>query len=297
MGLNDRDYYREDDSGGWNLNISPTLAIIIANVLLYLADAAVGHVLFAQIMPLTGDVATNPLQWYRLLTYGFAHDPYGLMHIICNMLVLFFFGFPLERKYGKLEFLLFYLASTVFAGLVWTVLHIGSDAACLGASGAITALVILFAFSYPRAQIWLWAIIPMPAWLAGVLFVLYDAFMTKHGADNVAHDVHLSGAAFAAIYFFSKLRLSKMFVGKRRGGSGNRGSSVRTTYTFADSQPTLHRSTSVDSKAERDFKELEKTVDQILLKISEHGEASLTEQERETLRYASREYQKRRDRN
>ncbi|MBQ9372522.1 MAG: rhomboid family intramembrane serine protease [Thermoguttaceae bacterium] len=296
MGLNDRDYYREDSTGGPKLKISATLLLIIVNVLLYLADSAVGHELFNNVMPLTGSVATSPLQWYRLLTYGFAHDPNGLMHIVCNMLVLFFFGFPLERKYGKAEFLIFYLVATVFAGAVWSVLHIGSEVACLGASGAITALVILFAFTYPRAQIWLWAIIPMPAWLAGVLFVLYDAFMTNHGADNVAHDVHLSGAAFAAIYFFSKIRFTKLFSGKRAGG-GREKSSDRPTYTFAENQPTLHRSTSSDTSADRKFKELESTVDQILMKISEHGEDSLTEQERETLRYASREYQKRRGRN
>ena len=281
MGLYDRDYYKEEPKKR-GPGTSAVAIFIVLNVVLYFANQATGNSLFEK-MALVGSVADRPLQWYRCLTYAFAHDPNGFMHILCNMLVLFFFGPPLERLYGKKEFTLFYISSAVFGGIVWNVLHFGASAAALGASGAITALVILFAFNFPQVRILLWGIIPLPAWLAGVLFVLYDMFGAVHSTDSVAHEIHISGAVFAACYFLAKIRLTDLFSGdvsKVKKTSSRPAASGTSVKTHSD-------------KSDRDFANLEKEVDDILRKISRSGEASLTEKERETLRYASQEYQKR----
>ena len=281
MGLYDRDYYKEEQKKRGS-GTSAVAIFIILNVVLYFADQATGDSLFKK-MALVGEVANSPVQWYRCLTYAFAHDPNGFMHILCNMLVLFFFGPPLERLYGKTEFTLFYLASAIFGGIVWNVLHFGASAAALGASGAITALVILFAFNFPNVRLLLWGIIPLPAWLAGVLFVLYDMFGAVNSFDSVAHEIHISGAVFAACYFLAKIRLTDLFVGK---SAGVKKSSSRPLSSGANFK-------TYSEKSDRDFLDLEKEVDDILRKISRSGESSLTEKERETLRYASQEYQKR----
>ena len=287
MGLYDRDYYRDDQkyrkTGSGH---SAVTILILLNVGLYIADHISGGSIFEEMM-LAGITAPNPLQWYRCLTYAFAHDPNGLLHILCNMLVIFFFGPPLERRYGKAEFSLFYLGSAVFAGVIWNVLNFGANTAALGASGAATALVILFALNYPKVQLLLWGIIPLPAWLAGVLYVVYDMYGSIHSVDNIAHDIHISGAVFAALYFISKIRFTSLMKGVnstgRRSGSISDASTKRATFSF-------------NAKKDRDFEELEKEVDEILRKISRSGEESLTEKERETLRYASQEYQKRKNR-
>jgi len=281
MGLYDRDYYSEEPKKR-GPGVSPVAVLIISNIVLYFANQATGNALFEK-MALVGVQTSSPFQWYRCLTYAFAHDPNGFMHILCNMLVLFFFGPPLERLYGKAEFTLFYLASAVFGGIVWNVMHFGASAAALGASGAITALVILFAFNFPNVRLLLWGIIPLPAWLAGVLFVLYDMFGSVSAVDNVAHEIHISGAVFAACYFLTKIKLTDIFFGKSAGGKRK---SSRSTKSVSSANISV-------SKSDRDFENLEKEVDDILRKIARSGEASLTEKERDTLRYASQEYQKR----
>ena len=107
MGIYDRDYYRDDDNdgrrprrkrsngelipAGW----SASAMLIVANVLLFFANSATGDNALFNKMALFGLVADQPAQWYRCLTYGFAHDPNGLTHLLFNMLALFFFGPPI----------------------------------------------------------------------------------------------------------------------------------------------------------------------------------------------------------
>ncbi|MBR4834371.1 MAG: rhomboid family intramembrane serine protease [Thermoguttaceae bacterium] len=304
MGIYDRDYYRDDErprrkSGdlipaGWSVSA----ILIAANVLCYFANAASGGALFAK-MALFGPYVEYPLQWYRCLTYGFAHDPSGLTHLLFNMLALFFFGPPIERRLGRGEFALFYLAAVLVGGVVWSVGNVGANASCLGASGAISAVVLLFAFYYPRAQVLIFGIIPTPAWLAGALFVVYDALGARSGLGNIAHDVHLAGAAFALVYYLAGVNFSELAVGKGRNRKSlkrwleKRERASKDDASGPSTVPFKSSETAKKAAEEIAFEKLEAEVDRLLLKISESGEESLTEVERETLRRASREYQKR----
>lgn len=295
MGLSDRDYYNEDtySSRRRSKSMSAVALLIIANVILYLLDQVSGGVLFGR-MSLLGTAADNPLQWYRCLTYGFAHDPQGFWHILCNMLMLFFFGPVLERLYGKTEFLFFYLGSIVFGGVVWNVLHFGDSAGALGASGGISAIVILFACRFPKTVIYLYGIIPFPAWLAGVLYVVYDAFGAHIGTDNIGHDVHLAGAAFAAFYYFSGLRLSALFGGKKTKKNGGTFDEDKSGFSENDTKKSsffgVFRTESKSKSSDRES--LEKEVDRILEKYTKYGKESLTKEEEATLYRASKEFQK-----
>lgn len=310
MGIYDRDYFRDDDGDGRrprrkrsNGGLIPpgwsaSAILIAANVLLFFANSAAGGALFSK-MALFGLVADQPAQWYRCLTYGFAHDPNGLTHLLFNMLALFFFGPPIERRLGRGEFTFFYFAALLVGGVVWSVGNVGANAVCLGASGAISAVVLLFAFYYPHAQILIFGIIPTPAWLAGALFVVYDALGARSGVGNIAHDVHLAGAAFALVYYLAGVNFSELAVGKGRDRKSLRRwleKRERARKDAAAGPSTIPFKSSDAAKKAADeiaFEKLEAEVDRLLLKISESGEESLTEVERETLRRASREYQKR----
>ena len=91
-------------------------------------------------------------QVWRLLTHAFCHDRYGVFHILFNMLFLYWFGCTLESMYGSREFLLFYLAAAVFAGLAFVGLDLytGSRIPGIGASGAVMAVTMLYAMHFPR---------------------------------------------------------------------------------------------------------------------------------------------------
>lgn len=285
MGIYDRDYYRNDEplnkrSGPLGIfSWSAVATIITINVILFFTNGLLypENNQLTEALLMKSGALKHPLQWYTLITYGFAHSPIGFMHILFNMLGLFMLGPPVERRYGKKEFFLFYFAALFIGGLIWGLFNLNSNTGMLGASGAVTAVVILFILNYPHTYLYLFGVIPMPAWLAGLLFVGLDMFgaFGNHlpGSGNIAHDVHLSGAAFALIYFFAKVRFSSIFsISHFRR---------KPKIRIYPADPIGFRS------------DMEKEVDRLLRKINDHGEESLTREERQTLREASRHYQDR----
>ncbi|MEN6458377.1 MAG: rhomboid family intramembrane serine protease [Thermoguttaceae bacterium] len=301
MGIYDRPYYRQvqrsgfSPSGRWSV-VSVLIAVNVAVWLidgLLLSGPSLGQGWLAKHMAVNvlprgmgegvlRDTLSHPWLWWQFLTAGFAHAPASFEHILFNMIALFFFGRPIEETYGPKEFLRLYLVMVVFASIVWAVANKISGtpfAAMYGASGAISGIVILFALNYPRATILLFFVIPMPAWLAGVLFVGLDmlgAFGARQGS-NIAFSAHLAGAAFAFIYYEQRWNLTRLTQ------------SLHWPKFPLRPKPRL-RVRQPDDEPEP---ELNREVDRILEKISRQGEASLTAEERHTLETASREYQKR----
>ena len=83
----------------------------------------------------------------------------------------------------------------------------------LGASGAVSAILMAFIVAHPTHTLLLFFIIPIPAIFAGVLFFLYERHMQKNGGTGIAHDAHIYGAIFGLL--FSIVRdpesISRMF--------------------------------------------------------------------------------------
>jgi membrane associated rhomboid family serine protease len=89
-------------------------------------------------VPLLGSVeGVAEGQWYRLLTAMFLHG--SVMHIIFNMLSLWWIGGPLEAALGRARYLALYFASGL-AGSALTYLLAEPNTPSLGASGAIFGL-------------------------------------------------------------------------------------------------------------------------------------------------------------
>jgi rhomboid-like protein len=113
---------------------------------------------------------------WTLLTAAFSHNI--LFHLLVNMIVLMSFGPPLERLMGAGRFLLFY----VVAALVGSLAHAGVSnylmerpaQAALGASAAIAGVLLVFSFTFPRATVLFFFVIPMPAIMAALVFVAID---------------------------------------------------------------------------------------------------------------------------
>ncbi len=298
MGIYDRDYERDQSYGeeapiGFQLGGPQTLTTSL--VLLMFAIYGVQLLTrpdrpatpiddgwFTNIFRLYGDVFLHPWRGFELLTYGFLHDVDDLKHILFNMFGLWMFGRIVEQRYGRQEFLLFFLAAIVFSGVCWVVGEFLASGKMLpipmlGASGGIAAVLILFALSFPRQHVFLFGLLPMPAWLFAVLFVGLDLMgaMNRGDGSSVAYTAHLGGALWAAIYFKSGLRLERWLP----SGSWQRllrpGPKLRVHHPEADD-------------------DTDRKVDEILQKIQEHGQDSLTRRERGILEQASREYQKRR---
>ena len=67
-------------------------------------------------------------------------------------------------------------------------------ALCFSASGAVTAVIMLFVFLYPHRTILLFMVIPAPAWVLGVIVIALDLFGNRlpgpDGARIALSDVH-----------------------------------------------------------------------------------------------------------
>ena len=141
-------------------------------------------------------------QYDRLLTHGFIHADW--MHLLFNMITLFFFGPLIERWFGSmigpLGYVGFYLSAIVVAILPTYMRH-RDDAnyRSLGASGAVSAILFAFILQEPWAIIGV-MFIPMPAIVYAVLYTGYSIWMDRRGGDNINHSAHLSGAAYGVLF-------------------------------------------------------------------------------------------------
>jgi rhomboid protease GluP len=76
---------------------------------------------------------TTDGQWWRLLTSVFVHA--GLIHLVNNMLALFFIGPFLESSIGSKKFMIIYLLTGLIASISSLIFH--DSTISVGASGAI----------------------------------------------------------------------------------------------------------------------------------------------------------------
>ena len=232
-------------------------------------------------------------QIWRLTTYDFLHSTQSLWHIFFNMFVLFLAGRRVADRYGHWEFLWFYLASGVFSAafyIGWGIIN-NEHAAAVGASGAVAAVLVLYAMNWPHHKWYIYGIIPVPAYLlvlisAGMdLFPMLQQLSGGGRTDNIAHAAHIGGMLFGFLYYKSQWVLSS-YVPQKLSFSTRR-------------KPKLRVHSPVDS--ERDFEEparqpiprdVEERVDSLLAKISQSGQDSLSSDEREFLAESSRKYRR-----
>ena len=232
----------------------------------------------------------RPWLWWQFLTAGFDHAA-DVQHILWNMVGLFIFGREVEQVYGGKEFLRLYLAMVVFASLVWCVLTNLAGESYPGRMRWSTgwpwghpvrspAWSCFTPLHFPRRTILFLFIIPMPAWLFGILLVGWDMMGATHvaGASKVAYSMHLAGAAFAFVYYRRRWNLTGLSDGL-----------FRFHWPSFPRRPRLH----IHRPDEPPPSDLSAEVDRILEKIYREGETSLTAKERKTLEAASRQYQQR----
>jgi membrane associated rhomboid family serine protease len=194
-------------------------ALIVANFAVFLffelpsGDAAVNQ---ASFYPCDVDNACHiGLPWgVAWLTAMFMHA--GWDHILGNMLFLAIFGNNVEDAFGRLGYLLFYLAGGFAATMLQTAMTLlfgtAADAQIpnLGASGAIAAVLGAYIVLYPNARIrtlLLWFPINIPAWIYLGGWFLYQFFEGNYalvhpdnnGGSGVAFFAHVGGFVFGVI--------------------------------------------------------------------------------------------------
>jgi len=301
MAIQDRDYYREGSNrflDAWGRQGSTVWLIVITSVVFFVQCFATppgesqlvkeGAYSYADI--LAGEV-------WRLFTPIFLHAT--LWHLFLNMLALYWAGSILEGIYGSREFVVFYLIAGVFANslsLATQAAGLFKPAPAIGASGAVTATLVLFAFHFPWQRIHVWFIFPMPVWVMVAIFVGLDMLGAAGvGQRGIGYVVHLGGALFGALYHQSGFRFTTLFSPRGRPARRVR-PQLRVVAPVEPADPREPVGAAVESqpRPKEGREDIESKLDAVLAKVSKYGQESLTPEEREILFRASELYKNRR---
>jgi membrane associated rhomboid family serine protease len=162
-----------------------TKALILTCVVVFCLD---------QFLPVIGiwlalwPIGSGRFMPWQVLTYGVLHG--DVAHLFFNMLGLWMFGAELERLWGRSRYQQYIVATILSAALAQLLVTalIGSNAATVGASGALFGLLLAYALAFPHRQFDLVGFLPMLLLMVpstpinAVGFVLFILLLTNRGA-------------------------------------------------------------------------------------------------------------------
>ena len=88
-----------------------------------------------------------------------------------------------------------YFGSLIFGSLLTMAFHKNDYGyRAVGASGAVTGVLYSAILLQPDMMLGIFFIIPMPAYLFGILYLLYSIYGMRAKNDNIGHTAHFGGA-------------------------------------------------------------------------------------------------------
>lgn len=226
---------------------------------------------------------------YQFITYQFLHGSF--LHLLFNMVTLWFFGRVLEDRLGGRRYLELYFLSGVMGGLLhvslgWIFPEIFGRAPVVGASASICGLIAAFAAIDPEQLILFNFFIPMRAkWLFYISLGIAAVFVLVPNQSNIAHAAHLGGLltgwAFVRFGLTGRWRLPGWPWFRRRSRKIVK---LPRAVTIRKASPSRRRVSPAEDLPPAEF--ISREVDPILDKISAYGIQSLTERERKILEAA-----------
>lgn len=299
--LYDRDYMRNRGGGiMWSAS-AIVMAAMVGVFMLQAIDDVYGRGFITSRLALSGEDLRRGHVW-QLITFQFLHG--GLMHLLFNLVGLWFVGRAVEQMLGPARFLWSYFVGGAAGGILQAVLSLAYPAyfggSLVGASAGIFALLAIFCLLQPNSEVRLYFLIPIRAiWLlygAGAISLFFTLVPARGG---VSHAAHLGGILLGVLFVqrhwhqdFRPLPGSGLWnalraLFSRRGTfsvsgpprqAGNGGSRPPRVTTVSP----VERSPNAQSSREA----LTREVDAILEKIAAHGIHSLTDRERKVLEEA-----------
>jgi membrane associated rhomboid family serine protease len=168
--------------------------IIVVNVAMHLLTMAMPVVRYDLLLV----PALIPVRPWSVITYMFLHAP-GIMHILFNMIALYFFGPAVETRLGSRRFITLYMISGIMAALAS--LPFTPWVPIVGASGAVFGVMLAFALFWPTQRIFIWGILPIEArWLVILLTGISLWSGIRGQSDGIAHFAHLGGFIGGYLY-------------------------------------------------------------------------------------------------
>lgn len=233
-------------------------------------------------------LSSNPtdLLWkpWSIIGYAFLHN--GFLHLLFNMMMLFFAGRVFLTFFTQKQLFGLYLLSGFFSGLIFILSYntlpalVGMHVGIVGASAAIMSILIATAVYAPYYEIRLMLIGTIKLWHIALFFLVMDLIYASV-VNTGGHISHLGGALMGFIYI-------KLL---QNGTDLSKGISVMLDFfanLFKPRKSTpfkkVHRNAAPPVKPVKKEKDItQKHIDDILDKISKSGYDSLTKEEKDFL--------------
>ncbi|RKS50629.1 rhomboid family protein [Gillisia mitskevichiae] len=130
---------------------------------------------------------------HQIFTSGFLHV--DTSHLFVNMLTLYFFANVVINDLGSIGFVIVYLISLIIGNLLSYFFHKNDlNYSAVGASGAVMGILYSAILLRPDMMLGLFFIIPVPAYVFGIGYLLYTIYGMKKRLGNIGHDAHFGGA-------------------------------------------------------------------------------------------------------
>ncbi|MGP1666582.1 MAG: rhomboid family intramembrane serine protease, partial [Rhodanobacter sp.] len=207
-----RDDYARPTTSVTTWIICATLAgFILQHVTLKFFPGPAANAGYEGLLELSAEGIASGKIW-TLLTYSLLHAKYNLLHVVVNMLMVFFLGREILPLVGSRRFLGLYGGGVLLGGLLWLATNWTYGGQVIGASAGVAALFMMFTALAPNRPFTflLFFIVPVtvkPKWVLIVLgsfdlfgFVFFEAFGDT-SMGNVAHSAHLGGYAAGWLFF------------------------------------------------------------------------------------------------
>ncbi|MCS6795478.1 MAG: rhomboid family intramembrane serine protease [Raineya sp.] len=302
-----RNAFKRDNNGVVQLiiiNVVVFLVLGFLRVIFWLAgnDNIIENTL--KWLTLSPDLLTFITRPWTALTYGFLHDFMDILHILFNMLMLYWMGRLVQDYIGSMRVVAIYVWGVLVGALFFLVIYnvvprlsiFRQAVHLLGASGGVYAVLVAAATIAPNAIVLLFGIFPVRlkyiAWFMVVVSFLFLASPNTGG--NAAH----LGGALLGYLFVTQLRKgsdwSKPIAWVLSFGKSlfaPRRPKMKVRYVKEEKVRVKTNIKSEQKKAEvlsTDYVPTQEEIDAILDKISAKGYDSLTKEEKQKLFMASR---------
>jgi len=146
--------------------------------------------------------------FWRFASYSLVHANWA--HLLVNMYVLYVFGRYVEIGYrsitssgvGSYLYLLMYLFTVIISTVADYFKHKNdNEYVAVGASGGVSGVLFSAIILYPNMPLMIIFIpIAMPAYLFGILYLVYSAYMSRQNVDNIGHNTHFWGAISGLLF-------------------------------------------------------------------------------------------------
>lgn len=266
------------------LNLGLFLAVQIVRIVLLLSNSSELYDVFLRYLAIPSNPEILIRRPWTVVSYMFLHE--GFIHILFNLLWLYWFGTVFIQELGMKKLVSTYLLGGIVGGLLFVLFYnifpvfdqVSDSAIALGASASVMAIVVATASYRPDRKMHLAFIGPVKiGYLALAMFILTS--MVDFSVNTGGKIAHIGGAltGFVFAYYY------------RQGKDITRGfdrmmDQIATWFKPGrQNMKVTHKRSANDLDYNREKGEEQKEIDRILEKISKAGYDSLSAREKELL--------------